>query len=317
MILVALTFLFFLFKLMPGSFSDVMMYRGASPEMVAEFEEKWGLNDPLHIQYFNYVKNLLQGDAGVSLQFRIPVFEFVKLRIFNTFIVVAPGITMGYTLGGIYGLYLGMRRGSWIEKNGLIPIIFIGSFPSFFLAIVMVVVFAGWFDLFPTGGTLSTETRRFFGRDAPWWRTYLTADFAWHYFLPFATVVLRYLRTPTLIMRTSSVEVMGQGFHYYQRVTGLPSRVRFKNMMKHSMLPLITLYPVSMTRAIGGLVLIEIVFNWPGIGFTLVRAVLFRDIPVIMFVFFVMATFIIVANYIVDIVYGMIDPRVQVGEDYN
>jgi peptide/nickel transport system permease protein len=86
-------------------------------------------------------------------------------------------------------------------------------------------------------------------------------------------------------------------------------------MLKHASLPLITLYPVSMTRAIGGLVLIEIVFNWPGIGFTLVQAVLSRDFPVVQFVFFLVAAFVIVANFGVDIIYGIIDPRVSVGED--
>lgn len=315
MIWVALTFLFLMFRLMPGDFTDVMMYRGATPETVNAFRERWGLNDPLHVQYYRYLVNLLQGDAGTSVQFRRPVWEFVKYRIFNTFVLVAPGITVGYSLGGLYGLYAGMNRGSWFEKKGLIPIIFIGSFPSFFLAIAIMIVFANWLGLFPTSGLLSSSTQQLY-RDAPWWRPYLTLDFGHHYFLPFLAVVLRYLRTPTLIMRTSSVEVMGQGFHYYQRITGLPGRERFKNMLKHSVLPLITLYPVSMTRAIGGLVLIEIVFNWPGIGFTLVRAVLSRDVPVLMFVFFIMATFIIIANYVVDIVYGIIDPRVQVGEDY-
>jgi peptide/nickel transport system permease protein len=115
-------------------------------------------------------------------------------------------------------------------------------------------------------------------------------------------------------MRTSVVEVLGQGFMYYHRVTGMPKIERLKMLARHSSLPVITLYPISMTRAIGGLVLVESVFNWPGVGFLLVQAVSARDYPVLMFVFMLVGIFIVLANYLVDIVYGIIDPRVQVGE---
>lgn len=313
MMWVAVTFLFLLFRLMPGDFTDLMMFRGASQETVEAFKEEWGLNDPLYVQYFRYLGNLLQGNAGTSLQFRQPVIDIVRLRIFNSFILIAPAITVAYLLGSLYGLFAGTNRGSFLERKGIVPIIFVGAFPSFFLAILMVLVFGSWFEVVPTGGMLTSQTKELYA-DAPWWRRYLTRDFAMHYVLPFTTIVIRYLYLPSLIMRTSVVEVMGQGFHYFQRVTGLPKAKRLKTTAKHSSLPVITLYPVSMTRAIGGLVLVEIVFNWPGIGFSLVQAVLGRDYPVLMFVFFIIAVFIIFANYLVDIIYGVIDPRVSVGE---
>lgn len=313
MIWVAVTVLFLLFRLMPGDFTSLMTYRGADPETVEAFRERWGLNDPLYVQYYRYVTNLMQGDAGTSLQFRQPVINHVKMGIFNSFILVAPAITVAYILGSAYGLIAGTNRGSVIERHGILPIIFVGAFPSFFLAICMVLIFGTWLGWFPTSGFVSSETRQLYA-DAAWWRLYATSDFAHHYVLPFVTIVLRYLYLPSLIMRTSVVEVQGQGFDYFQRISGLPVSERLKTTAKHASLPVITLYPVSMTRAIGGLVLIEIVFNWPGIGFALVQAVLGRDYPVVMFVFFLIALFIIIANFLVDIVYGIIDPRVSVGE---
>lgn len=313
MIWLVVTFLFFLFRFMPGDFTTVMMYRGADPETIEAFRQKWGLDDPLHVQYISYMTNLIQGDAGTSLQTRVEVFTYVKMGIFNSFILVAPAITLAYLLGSFYGLIAGTNRGSIIERYGIVPIIFAGAFPSFFIAIIMVVIFASWLGLFPTSGMLSPHMRRVVS-DLPWYGSYLNRNFLWHYILPFSTIVVRYLFLPSLIMRTSVVEVSGQGFSYYQRVTGLPKRSRLWNTAKHASLPVITLYPVSMTRAIGGLVLIEIVFSWPGIGYTLVQAVHARDYPVIMFIFFLIAVFIIIANYIVDIVYGIIDPRVTVGE---
>lgn len=314
MIWVAVTVLFFLFRLMPGDFTALMMYQGASEEAVQSFRAKWGLDDPLHIQYFRYITNLAQADAGTSLNYQEPVIEVVKMRIFNSFILVAPGITLGYLVGSAYGLVAGTKRGSKLERYGIVPLVFVGSFPSFFIAIMLVVIFASWLGWFPTSGMIETATRRAVGPEAPWWEIYLTKDFLMHFILPFTAVFLRYLFLPALIMRTSVIEVQGRGFSYFQRVVGYPKLLRIKKLAKHASLPVITLYPVSMTRAIGGLVLVEAVFNWPGIGSTLIEAVLARDFPILMFVFFLLAVFIILANFLVDITYGVIDPRVTVGE---
>jgi peptide/nickel transport system permease protein len=298
---------------MPGDYATIMAVQGADPESIEAMREKWGLNDPLYVQYFDYWYNLLQADVGTSHMWNTPVWELVKPRIINSAILVAPGITLGYLLGSAYGLIAGTNRDSWIEKHGIVPIMFLGSMPSFFLAIGMIVVFASTLNWFPTSGMISTSTVTAF-EDAPWWRMYFTKDFAAHYVLPFATVTLRYIRTPALIMRTSVVEVAGQNFNYYKRITGLPKVARLLSMTRHSSLPVITLYPISMTRAIGGLILVEMVFNWPGVGYTLVRAVFGRDFPVLMFIFILIGTFVVFANFLVDIIYGIIDPRVQLGE---
>lgn len=313
MVWLALSFLFLLFRLLPGDYASMMMVRGADPETVELFRQKWGLNDPLHVQYWRYITNLLSLEAGESLQYRMPVIEYVKLGLFNSFILIAPAITAAYIVGGALGTLSGMYRGSWLEKHGIVPLILIGGFPSFFIAILLIVVFSGWLDLFPSTGMVSVETAQE-SRDAAWYRPYLTVNFLWHYTLPFFAVFLRYLYLPSLVMRTSVVEVMNQGFVQYNKVTGLPRFNRFKRIARHGSLPLITLYPVSMTRAIGGLVLIEVVFNWPGVGFLLVDAVFSRDVPVLQFVFALVAIFIIGANFVVDIAYGIIDPRVSIDE---
>jgi peptide/nickel transport system permease protein len=294
---------------MPGSYTDIMIFKGASPESIQAFEKKWGLDEPLYVQYYSYVINFLQFEFGQSLQFRQPVLEYARMKVFNTFILVGPGITLAYVLGAVFGTVLGSQRGSKLEQYSLIPIIASGSFPSFFIAIVLIVVFAGFLNIFPTSGISSGAA---IGTYDTWWGQYLTIDFAMHYILPFTAVVLRYISFPSLIMRTSIVEIMGQDFIHYQKMTGLPKLNRLRHLGKHASLPLITLYPVSMTRAIGGLVLIEVVFNWPGMGFALVQAVFSRDFPVLQFIFFVIAAFVILSNFAVDIIYGIIDPRVSV-----
>ncbi|MFC6988572.1 ABC transporter permease [Haloplanus sp. GCM10025708] len=303
-----LTALFVMFRSMPGDFTSQMAVAGASEEALAALRAQWGLDEPLYVQYWRYITNLAQGNLGESPVYRVPVWEFVKMRMFNTFILVAPAMTFTYLLGALIGTITGSKRGSRLEKLGIIPVIGVGSFPAFFLSIVLVVVFASWLNLFPTSGMLSAGGTEL----ETWWGPYLTADFGIHYVLPFTAVVCRYLFIPSLIMRTSVVEVMGQDHTEYHRLTGLPIGNRLRHVAKHASLPVLTIYPVSLARALGGVVLIETVFNWPGIGYALVEAVLGRDYPVVQFVFFVVAAFVIISNFLVDLLYGVIDPRIRV-----
>lgn len=311
MLWLVLTFLFFFFRLMPGDYTDLLFRSGANPEAVAAFKEKWGLDEPLYVQYYNYLINFIQFEFGTSLQYQQSVLGYVRQKIFNSFILIAPAITGGYLLGSGMGIFLGNNQGKATEKYGILPVIAIGTVPLFFLGIVFVIIFAGVLNLFPASGMLSPGVPAEY-KDAPWWQVYMTRDFLYHYILPFTAIALRYSYMPTLIMRTSIVEVKNQGFTYYNKITGLPKRARLKHLAKHASLPVITLFPVSMTRAIGGLVLIEIVFNWPGIGSALVNAVLARDFPVVQFVFFLVAAFVLIGNFAVDLIYGFIDPRVSV-----
>lgn len=308
-----LTFLFFFFRLMPGSFTEIMLDQGASQEAVRAMEEKWGLNEPLYVQYYRYLLNFVQLDAGTSLTHRTPVWEFVKPRIFNTLILAVPALTASYVLGGIIGSVVGDKRGSRLERYAVTIVTLIGSFPGFFTAILAVMVFAVWIPIFPSGSMLSSETTLQYG--STWWRPYLTKDFLWHYTLPFLVVTIRYVYGPTLIMRTSFIEVTGQDFAYYQRVSGLPYVRRLRHLGRHAILPLITLYPISMVQAVSGLVLIELVFNWPGLGNTLIQAIQSRNFPVVQFVFFSVAAIVIIANFAVDIIYGVIDPRISIGDN--
>jgi peptide/nickel transport system permease protein len=311
-LLAVITFLFFLFRAMPGTYADIMLAQGAPSESVAAFEERWGLNDPIYIQYLRYIWNLLHLDAGTSLYAGVPVVKFVGQRMFNTLILAGPGVVMGYFLAIGFGSLMGNMQGSFIERFGTIPVIIFGTMPEFFSSILLLVVFADFLQLFPSGGMFSIDL---IGSFENWWEPYLSESFAWHYILPFTAVVMRKTMQPLLVMRTSIVEVLGQDFIYFHRMTGIPKFERAKHVTKHSILPVITLFPISMVQAISGLVLIEIVFNWPGIGFTLVRAVARRDFPVVQFVFILAAAFVIFMNFFIDILYGYIDPRVEVGED--
>lgn len=313
---VIITVLFLLFRLLPGSYADLLIAEGADQETVETLRAQWGLDQPLYIQYVAYLSNFVQLNMGESFQYGMPVWDYVNHRIANTLVLVAPGITIGYVIGSVIGTVLGSRKGTRLENYGVFTLVMIGSLPSFFTAILLIIIFAVYLNLFPTSGMLPAGTAGRFGEEVVWWRLYFSTEFLRHWFLPFCVVTILGIYPSAMVMRTSVVEVSGQDFMYYNEVSGLSQKDRLIRMAHHAILPVITLFPISIGQAVSGLVLVELVFNWPGIGFTLIEAVFNRDYPVIQFVFFLTAAFVVIANFIVDIVYGVIDPRISIdGEE--
>lgn len=306
------TALYLLFKLLPGNFITLLIQGGADPETVALIREKWGLNEPIYIQYWSFMINFITLEFGNSLQAGVPVITYVKAKILNSFILVAPAITAAFVFGGFLGAVAGTKRGSRLERSLTTSLIMIGGIPSFFLGILAIIIFASGLGWFPSSGMLSAKTAIAMS-DAPWWRPYLTLDFAHHYILPFLVIFVRYLYFPFLLMRTNIIEVMGQDHFFFHRMTGLSKPSQLRHLTKHASLPVITMYPISLSRSIGGLVLVEVVFDWPGVGHTLVQSVVTRDLPVAIFIFFLVSAFVVVGNFVVDIIYSWIDPRVRVG----
>ena len=308
LVLAIATFLFFSFRLMPGDYATLLLQQGASPEQVAQVREAWGLDEPLYVQYFSWILNMLTGDAGTSRQFGRPVVDVVGTAVRNSMILALPGVVVAFVIGSLYGALMGINPGSRFERYGIIPPNLVGTTPDFFIAILLVFVFASTLNIFPTGSMLSIEAQK----SVSGWQIYTTESFWYHYALPFSTVVIKYMYYPAMVMRGSVVEVRNQEFSTYQRLLGLGSWTRFKHMMKHASLPVITVLPSVTARAISGLVLIEIVFNWPGVGQLLFNSVIARDTPVIQFLFLLVAIWIVVGNFVVDILYTLIDPRITI-----
>lgn len=309
LIFLTITIIFFFIRLMPGDMISYLASSGASQEEIAQIKELWGLNKPLYIQYIDFMVNLLQGNAGISHQYRQPVFDVVKPRLMNSLVLLLPAVVVNFIVGSGLGAVIGTRVGSRLEKYGIILPTMVGTVPGFFMGIILLTLLAGGlFDLFPTGGLVTAQT---YSEDP--WSVYLTLDFLWHYTLPFLTLTLGGIYTPMLVMRSSIVEVSGQDFMFYHRIKGIPRRTRLLRLTRHASLPVVTTLPTAFTTVISGSVLIELIFNWPGMGLLLIQSTLIRDFPVIQVIFAVLATMIIVGNFLVDILYGILDPRVTVG----
>lgn len=306
-----ITFLFVLFRLMPGDYATLLAGQGVSAETVEAVRQRWGLDQPLYVQYYRYMTGVITGDFGVSRRSGDPVVQVVSTALLNTLLLALPAIVVAILIGSIYGGIMGFLPESKFEKVGIIPPTVVGTMPDFFIGMLAIIVFSSWLGVFPTGSMASVETYR--SVDAHW-EIFVTTDYLLHYTLPFLTIVLKYLYNPALIMRGSMIEVQGQEFAVYQRLYGLKRSKRLKHLMRHASLPVVTLIPVLTATAIGGQVLIEIVFNWPGIGKLLFDAVVQRDLPVIQFLFIIIATWIILGNLVVDVLYTLIDPRITVEE---
>jgi len=301
------TFLFFAVHAMPGDYATVLGGHGMSQQALQQLRAQWGLNQPLYVQYWQYITNLATGHAGVSRRTGAPVIATVSKAFWNTAIITIPALILAFIIGTLYGGLMGNNPGSRLEKYGIIPPTVFGTTPDFFLAFILLFLFVTWLGMFPSGNLASLQTYRSVDTH---WKIYFTGDFLKHAALPFITITLKYVYFPALLMRGSVVEARGQEFANYERLLGLTRSTRFKHLMKHASLPVITILPAVTATSISAQVLIEYVFNWPGLGRLLLLSVLQRDTPVIQFLFLVIAVWIIIGNFVVDIAYTVIDPRI-------
>lgn len=307
-ILLVMVGLFFLFRLLPGDFTARLALAGATPEQIEAARERAGLGKPLYIQFITFVENMLTGNAGTSYSYNIPVVELTITRLFYSAVLIGPAVITAFIIGTFSGADFGMSSEGFKDKFGSIFVMVAGAIPQFFLAILLIEIFAIWLDLFPTSGVVATSNLQIMNDP---FELIQTSEFWWHYSLPFLTVVLHFIYIPTLLMRTSVVEVMNEDFIYYHKIKKLKNRTQLRRIIRHSIIPVITVFPISMSRALSGMVLVEIVFNWPGIGKLLIESVFSNDLPVLQFAFILVAAWVILANYFIDILYPLIDPRIS------
>jgi peptide/nickel transport system permease protein len=304
--LVILTMLFALFRLMPGDPTALMLASNISIEERDYLLAKWGLDQPYWKQYAVYFKNFLIGDFGSSFYYNKPVTEVLGDKVINSLVLMGVSIISAILVGGAIGTYCGWRRGGIIEKISIIVTLFLRSVPIYWLGIVLLSIFVFWLGWFPGGGMHSLG---FFAES--FWGKYLSLDFLRHLLLPGFCAFLTYLCDPLMIMRGSILEVQGEDFIELAKAKGLSDwQVMFRHGMRNAILPLITYIAILVGFAFGGQVLLETVFSWPGMGREMVLAVTRQDYPVCQAAFFLMAIVTVTMNFVVDLLYGFLDPRI-------
>jgi len=302
-----LTVLFVMVRMMPGDPATIYSSAGLSLEKQQQLIERLGLNEPLHVQYYEYLTGLLQGEMGHSFMYNGPVFDILVFRFLNTITIMITALIMAFIFGILGGALLADKRGSDFEVLGLIGILIARSSPVFWVGMLSIVIFSIELGWFPSGGmrSVSAEQYSFIGR-------YASMDFIKHAILPLTVTTIYFMTLPTLVMRNSMIEILDADFIESKRAAGLNwFTILYKHAVRNSLLPIVTLAAILGGQALGGQVLIEVVFNWPGMGKLMVDAVSRVDYPLAIGSFMIMGTAIIWLNFVADVLYGLLDPRVS------
>lgn len=302
---VILTLIFVMFRMLPADPASLLIDQNLTRDARADLLRQWGLDQPLHIQYVRYLANIIRGNFGISFSYHRPVFEIMGPFIVNSVVLMVPAILLAILIAVAGGAYMGWHRGSRMEKIGVVTSLLFHSVPVYWIAIVLVIIFGYWLRWFPTG---NIRTPGYIGDT--FIQKFFTLDFAHHLALPLLTSVLFLMTNPMMLMRSAMIEVQGEDFLELLRAKGLPERQLIIHAARNALLPVVTYLALMSTLAVGGSVLLETVFAWPGMGREIVRATASLDYPMAQAAFFIWSAAIVVMNLVADLLYGWLDPRI-------
>lgn len=304
-IMVSMSITFGLVHYAPGNPISILAgTENPSPEMIEALTEKYGLNDPVPVQFVKYIGNLLKGDFGYSIISGEPVIDLILDRLGPTLLLALTGLIIAAIIGTILGIYAARKNGSKFDvfMNGISYIF--DSMPGFWLGLILVIVFSSTLKWFPTSGMVDLR--------APSEGIGYYMSIIKHLTLPLLTVVLTQIPFFFRIARSSVIQIMSEDFITTFRATGMSEgRVFKKYVFKNSILPTITVFGISLAYVFSGVVIIEIVFAWPGMGRLLLDSIMKRDYPLLMGIYLFLSVSIAVIMILVDIIYSWIDPRIK------
>ncbi|EKO0709959.1 ABC transporter permease [Staphylococcus pseudintermedius] len=285
---IIVTITFFLMKLMPGSpFNDEKL----SEQQKTILNEKYGLNDPLPVQYGNYMKNVVKGDFGNSFQYdNQPVWDLIKPRLVPSFQMGLFAMVIGVILGVILGVIAATRQNKWVDYLATFISVIAISVPSFVLAVLLQYVFAVRLQWFPVAG----------------WEGLSTA------ILPSLALSAVVLATVARYIRAEMIEVLSSDYILLARAKGnSTARVLFGHALRNALIPVVTILVPMLASILTGTLTIENIFGVPGLGDQFVRSITTNDFSVIMAITLLFSTLFIASIFIVDVLYGLIDPRIR------
>ena len=303
------TILFLMFRLLPGDPTLAYIDPSFTADQRALIQRQFGLDKPLTEQYAIFLGNTVRGEFGLSFRQRLPVTDLVLSTLPNTLLLTLTALIVAYTFGALFGALLAWKRGSAFEASAIPLVLATRAAPEFWVGMVLLAVFAFGLGWFPSGGATSA------GAVFPsQWARVTSADFLRHLVLPALTLAIYLQGLPVLLMRSNMMEVMGEEFVTMARMKGLPERdIMLRHAARNALLPLVTAFALGFGASVGGNVVIETVFSWPGLGRMLVDAVGSSDYPLAQGAFLLIAAVLVSMNFIADLLYGLLDPRVAHG----
>jgi peptide/nickel transport system permease protein len=284
------TFLFILIRLIPGDPARVLAGLMASEQDVAILRQQLGLDKPIYVQYLTYMGNLFTFNLGISARTQSSVLSEVMSRLPYTLSLALSSTVLAVILGIPLGVYAASRKNTAIDT--LISSVSIAgiSLPIFWLGLIMITIFAVWLHVLPAGG----------------------ADTPLHYVLPTVTIALYLMAFVVKITKASVTDTMEKNYVITARSKGLSERViLYKHILRNALIPVITIVGLQFGALLGGAVITETVFAWPGLGRLIVDSINNRDYPMVQGSIFIFALFYALVNLAVDAIYTFVDPRVR------
>lgn len=314
-LIIAVLLNFILPRLMPGDPVAVITAKTAQgisdtsavKKIYSEYAEQFGTNKPMYVQFFTYLKNAMTGDFGLSFsQYPRPVSDIISSAVWWTVCLQFPAIIVGWLLGNILGaLAAYIRKG--FDKV-LMPVsLFASSIPAFGMAVILLTVFAIKLKIAPISGG--------YGYD-------LIPNFSWrfiktvitHYQLPFWSIVITSIGGQAIGMRSMSIYELNADYVKYSRFLGIKDKKIVGYVFRNAMLPQITGLALSVGTMVGGALVAEIIFSYPGLGSTMLAAITKADYPLLSATTLIITLMVLIATFVIDIIYGLIDPRVKAAQ---
>lgn len=307
-ILVIATFNFVLVRAAPGDPAQVMAGQsgGADAKLLDDLRKEYGLNEPYRVQLVQHLRRVLTLDLGYSYQQRRPVLQLIIERLPATLLLAVTAFLLALIVGTTLGALAGLARGSALDTLFTVLSLLLYAMPVFWLGLMLVLVFSVWLEWLPPFGFATINTQ--FG---PLERV---LDIGKHLIMPACSLGAIYLAIYARLMRASIIEVAHQDFVKTARAKGLTgTRIVFGHMLRNALVPVVTVAGMQAGALIGGAVVVETVFAWPGLGRLTFDALLQRDYPVLLGIFLILSVVVILFNIATDLLYRLIDPRMRVG----
>lgn len=318
-VLVLISFLVFgLVQLAPGDPATLLLPPEANAADVADARRRWGLDQPFHVQYAHFLVNALQGDFGKSFRLAEPVTELIGQRLPATLELATLALLISIAIAVPIGVLAGARPNSWLDNVGTTIGLFGISMPSFWFAIMLIIVLAGMLHLVPSSGRSSYGVAGevitgFYlldsllqGRLDAFW------DGLLHLFLPALALGSSMAGILMRVTRSAVLEVTREDFVLVARAKGLANRVvLWRHVLQNAMIPIVTVVGLELGQLLSGSIIVETVFAWPGIGTLLITAVSSRDYPLVTGLVLFYTVLFVLINLTIDALYGLIDPRIR------
>lgn len=302
---------YFLLTLMPGDPVDMMA--SADPSMtaadVARLREMYGLDKPVWHRYSNWIASVVQGDLGYSRTYNIPVVDIIGPRMLNTFILTMGAILISVMIGVVFGVLAAVRQGTFFDYAVNFIAFAAFSIPAFWLAILLIIIFAVWNPILPAGGTASIDV----SFDSTW-------AFVWdrmrYIILPMLTLAAIQTGTFARYARSAMIDALRADYIRTARAKGVSNfRVVFVHGLRNAIIPLITVCAISFGFVFSGALLTETVFSYQGMGKLLYDAIIANDFNVAMICLMLTILMVLVMSSVADILYGFADPRISIGKE--